>query len=200
MMRAIIALSLALFMSSPAFAAKKAGAHKKMPTHKVVVQKKKVAPIERSACEALNLKDNDRVSMNTPGYRIVLVEFDIPVPSDKMPADEASPMSIRFGIFWKGSGIKLDRGNYLKNVGACSRDHITPDGRFFAGGTTWLRAGFVTEEEGNTDTSYRVTAELVLPETLVAEKPRGYTVMRTGVYVLRWDEDRGLSIMRFERQ
>jgi len=200
MMRAILVLSLALLVTSPAFAAKKAGVHKKVPTHKVVVQKKKVAPIERPACEPLNLKDTDRVSMKTPGYRIVLVEFDIPVASDKKPEDEAGPMNIRFGVFWKGSGVKLDRDHYLKNVGTCSRDLITPDGRFFAGGMTWLRASFVPEKEGNTDVSYRLTSELVLPETLVAEKPRGYTVMRTGVYVLKWDEDRGLSIMRFERQ
>ncbi len=202
MMRAILALSLALLVTSPAFAAKKAGAHKKAPTQKVVVIRKKATTVstEKPACEALNLSDTPRVSMETPGYRMVHVEFDIPVASEKKPADEAGPMNIKFGIFWNGSGVKLDRGDYLKNVGTCSRDYITSKGRFFAGGMTWLRAGFVPEGDGNTETSYRLTAQLVLPEALVAEKPRGYTVMRTGVYVLKWDEDRGLAIMRFERQ
>lgn len=202
-MRTILALLLTILLASaPAFAAKKAGTHKKASAHKVVVHQKKKpksVSIERPACDMLKLSDDARVSAETPGYRKVRAEFDIPVPSDKKPGDEAGTMNIKFGIFWNGATIKLDRDTYLKDVGTCTRDHVT-NGRFFAGGTVWLRAGFVPEAEGNTDTSYRLTSELVLPEALIAEKPRGYTVMRTGVYVLKWDEEGNLPIMRFERQ
>ena len=199
MKRAISGLLLALLVTSPAFAAKKADVHKKTTAPKVVVIKKPSPATERRGCEMLDLSHETTVSDQTPGYRQVHVVFDIPVASDKKLEEEANPMRIRFGMFWSGGRVKLDRDTYIKDVGVCTRDYVIND-RFFAGGTTWLNVGFAPDTEGATDNSYRLTAELVLPDELIAQKPRGYTVMRTGIYVLKWEEDGEVPVMRFQRQ
>ncbi len=221
-MRAILVLLLSVLVASPAFAAKKQAAKKYTHVHKVAVHNKKgnvkrVRPAPRvvvkqaapkmavrkvsPACVALNLSRETLVSPETDGYQVVQVEFDIPVAEGKKPADEAAPMTITFGVHYAGTGIKPDRDTYIKDIGVCTRDHTTPDGKFYPAGTTWLRVGLVPDQEGNTGATYRIAAELPLPEPLVEEKPHAYTSMLSGFYEARWmQEGTSVPVLRFTRQ
>lgn len=166
MRRALTALLLAALTISPAFAAKK-----KQPVIK-----------QNPACYEIT---KNRVGNVPSGYRDVRVLLEVPVPEDQDPQEVAKRATFIFGLHMSAMNVRLERDDeWVAGIGVCTRDFISPDGRFYPAGTVWFQVRALVEEVGKE--SYTLRTHLRLPQRIVAERPSAETLLSG--YVGYWGE------------
>lgn len=141
-------------------------------------------------CGPVNTPVGLLVNESTPGYRQVEVTLDIEVPMEFVN-DLPSNVTFVFGLD-TNERIHRDSLGAIKWLSRCDTD-VRRDGRIYKAGSVWMkvrtaisRSDIWPDEKGIT-----VHAFVWLPETLIAQKPAAYTLMKfknSVWYTGAWDD------------
>jgi hypothetical protein len=120
----------------------------------------------------------------------------MPVPVDigVRPEDVAENVFMAFGLHTKLGRIRQNAYGPLMSVGVCTRDYLSKKGRFYPGGTVWLRV--LMRPVASTAQSYILEGTVILPRKVVHARPRAETTTKAEViYAGMWEVEDGHAVL-----
>lgn len=143
---------------------------------------------ETLPCGIVVTPDAQLVNEATPGYRQVEVTLDIDVP---MGTDGTMPGNVMFAFGLETrEPVRRDSLGSIKWLSRCDQDVIR-DGRVYKGGTVWMKVRTAISRSDLWEDGKGITvhAFVWLPETIIAQEPAAYTLLKNSVwYTGTWEK------------